>query len=102
MRASLGIAVMMGLLASWPAAATELHPALEEKLQGKSDQERRAILSQECARDKPHHRHGHHIIDKKHAERLAVICKQLKTPPAPKPAPEQAPPPADMKIIKPR
>ena len=100
MRASWRIAVMMGLLAAWPAAATELHPALEEKLQGKSEQERRAILLQECERTKPHHRHGHHIADVNHAKRLAVICKQLQKPPAPPPPKQPDPPPAEMKVIK--
>jgi hypothetical protein len=100
MRAELGIAVIIGLLAALPAAATGLHPALEEKLQGKSAQERRAILQQECARPKPHHRHGHHVADVNHAKRLAVICKELKKPPAPPPKKEPEPPPAEMKVIK--
>lgn len=98
------IAIVVGILITLalPAGlrATELHPVLEEKLQGKSSQERRAILQQECGREKPHHRHGHHVADIHHAKRLADICKELKKPPAPPSASPSAIPPADMKIIR--
>lgn len=80
--------------------ATELHPVLDEKLQGKSAQERRAILQQECGREKPHHRHGHHVADVNHAKRLAVICKELKKPPVPPPSKPSVSPPADMRVIR--
>lgn len=97
-------AVIAGILIALtlPAAlhATELHPLLEERLQGKSSQERRAILQQECGREKPHHRHGHHVADVNHAKRLAAICKEIKKPPMPPPAKQPDPPPADMKIIR--
>jgi hypothetical protein len=93
-----GILIALALPA--PLYATELHPALEERLKGKSPQERRVILEQECARKKPHHRHGHHVADVNHAKRLAAVCKQLRKPPAPPPAKESDPPPADMKILK--
>lgn len=93
--------ILMALALPASLYATELHPALEEKLQGKSQQERRTILKQECARPKPHHRHGHHVADVNHAKRLAVICKELKKPPsAPPPAQKPSPPPADMKVLK--